>query len=289
MNRVAWLGAGSMGLPMAERVLAAGHDVTVWNRTPSRAEPLVAKGAALATTPAEAARNADVVVTMLADSKALGSVLTGSDGVVSTIAANAVLIEMSTIGPRALEHAATLLPGGTELLDAPVLGSVPQAQDGTLRIFVGGDPSTYDRCSELLASMGEPRHLGPLGSGAAMKLVVNSSLVSLMTTLGEALTLADALDLDQQLVLDILSDSPIGATVRSKRELLDSGRYPPRFRLALAAKDARIAVETAEALGCDPRVGRAARSWLEDAIEKDLGDLDYSSVIAFARDHRQAL
>jgi 3-hydroxyisobutyrate dehydrogenase/2-hydroxy-3-oxopropionate reductase len=268
---------------MAERVLAAGHDVTVWNRTPSRAEPLVAKGAALATTPAEAARNADVVVTMLADSKALGSVLTGSDGVVSTIAANAVLIEMSTIGPRALEHAATLLPGGTELLDAPVLGSVPQAQDGTLRIFVGGDPSTYDRC------MGEPRHLGPLGSGAAMKLVVNSSLVSLMTTLGEALTLADALDLDQQLVLDILSDSPIGATVRSKRELLDSGRYPPRFRLALAAKDARIAVETAEALGCDPRVGLAARSWLEDAIEKDLGDLDYSSVIAFARDHRQAL
>lgn len=278
-----------MGFPMAGRVLAAGHDVIVWNRTRSRAEPLVASGAQLARTPAEAARNAEVVITMLADPKALGSVLTGSDGVVSTMAMNAVLIEMSTIGPRALEHVVTLLPEGAQVLDAPVLGSVPQALDGTLRIFVGGDSSAYDRCSDLLASMGEARYLGPLGSGAAMKLVVNSSLVSLMTALGESLTLADALGLDQHHVLDILSDSPIGTTVRSKRELLDTGRYPPRFRLALAAKDAKIAVETAEALGCDPRLGRAARSWLDDALEKGLGDLDYSSVIAFERDHRRAL
>lgn len=283
MSRVAWIGTGLMGLPMAARVVAAGHRVTVWNRTLSRAKPLAVRGAEIASTPAEAVRGAEVVITMLAGPDALKSVLIGDSGMASAMSADAVLIEMSTVGPAAVREAVTVLPKGAQVLDAPVLGSVPQALEGTLRIFVGGEPDIYERWAGLLSAIGDPNYVGPSGSGAAMKLVVNSTLVALMSTLAEALSLADALALDQRRVLDMLADSPIGTTVRSKRDHLDSGRYPPRFRLELAAKDARLAVEAAEGHGRDPRIARAARSWLEDAVKSGYGDLDYSAVIAHVR------
>jgi len=287
MATIAWLGTGRMGTPMAARLAAAGHDVRVWNRTPQRAARAVAQGARQAGTPADAAAGAELVVTMLADAEAVLDALTGPAGAAGAMDPTCTYIDMSTVGPDGVSRIAAALPAGVAMLDAPVLGSVPQATEGSLRIFVGGDPALLTRWHAVLSVLGTPRHLGPLGAGAAMKLVVNATLVDLMTALGEALALADALRLDQATVLEVLADAPIGPTVRSKRDLLEHDRYPARFTLALAAKDARLVEETAAARGVELRLARAARSWLEEAVADGLGDLDYAAVVAQVR-HRPA-
>lgn len=283
MTRIAFCGLGRMGVPMAARLVDAGHEVTVWNRTPNRAAALLDRGASEAASPAEAAAGAEVVVTMVADPEALETVVFGEDGVASGISAGTIVVEMSTVGPDVVRSLAARLLQGADVLDAPVLGSVPQATDGTLKIFVGGDQAVLDRCRDVLEAMGSPRHLGPLGAGAAMKLVVNSTLGAVMCAVGEALALADALGLQEAAVLDILSESPVGATVKSKRALIESGTFAPNFTLALAAKDLRLVTGAAEEAGVELRVAQAARSWLERADDAGLGGLDYSAVIAQVR------
>jgi 3-hydroxyisobutyrate dehydrogenase-like beta-hydroxyacid dehydrogenase len=271
---------------MAARLLDAGHELTVWNRTAARAQPLVDAGASVAASPADAARGAEVVVTMLADPDALDEVVFGADGVASTASPGTTLIEMSTVGPDVVRSLAARLPDGVDVLDAPVLGSVPAATDGTLKLFVGGEDAVVERCKAVLDPMGTARHLGPLGAGAAMKLVANSTLGALMCGLAEALALADALGLPQDAVLDILAESPIGTTVKSKRKLIETGVYEPNFSLALAAKDLRLVTEAADEAGVELRLSPAARSWLERAEAAGLGDLDYSAVIADVRGER---
>ena len=281
--RVAFCGLGRMGAPMAARLVDAGHEVTVWNRTAARAQPLLEAGASSAATPAEAAGGVEVVVTMLADPEALEEVVFGADGVASGASPGMTLIEMSTVGPDVVRSLAGRLPEAVDVLDAPVLGSVPAATEGTLKLFVGGDGEVFERCRAVLEAMGTPRHLGPLGAGAAMKLVANSTLGALMCGLAEALALADALGLPQDAVLDILAESPIGTTVKSKRKLIESGVYAPNFSLSLAAKDLRLVTQAAEEAGVELRLSAAARSWMERADAAGLGDLDYSAVIADVR------
>ena len=268
---------------MAQRLVGDGRELVVWNRTPDRASALVESGARAAATPAEAAAGADAVVTMLSAPEALEAVVFGPDGVAGGMRAGSALIEMSTVGPAVVHRLAERLAAGVEVLDAPVLGSVPQGTEGTLKIFVGGEAATLDRWRPVLERMGRPTHLGPLGAGASMKLVANSILGSLMTGLAEALALADAFGLDQPVVLDLLAESPIGATVKSKRANLESGEYPANFKLSLAAKDLGLVTEAAVAAGLDLRLAPAARAWLEHAEEAGMGELDYSAVIAAVR------
>ncbi len=281
--RVAFCGLGRMGVPMAARLVDARYDVTVWNRTAGRAADLLARGAVEAVSPADAAARAQIVVTMLADPDALDAVVFGPDGLAGGMSSGATLIEMSTVGPDAVRALAERLPDGVAMLDAPVLGSLPQATAGTLKIFVGGEGIVFERCRSVLEVMGTPRHLGQLGAGAAMKLVANSTLGALMCGLAEALALADALGLDEAAVLDILAESPIGVTVNSKRALVERGEYPPNFALALAAKDLRLVTAAAERAGLDLRVATAAWGWLEQADASGLGAMDYSAVIASVR------
>lgn len=287
MATLAFCGLGRMGGPMAGRLLEAGHDLVVWNRSPERAAGLVEQGARLASSPAEAAREAEAVITMLATPEALEGVVfsTGKDsqGLAAGLAPGATLVEMSTVGPDAVRRMAQRLPEGTEVLDAPVLGSVPQATDGSLKIFVGGAQATFERWRSLLEAMGRPVRFGALGSGAAMKLVANSTLGAVMSAVGEALALADGLGLDPALVLDTLAESPVGATVKSKRALIESGDYQPNFALTLAAKDLRLVDEAARGVGVEAWVAAAARAHYDDAERAGLGDLDYSAVVAHVR------
>lgn len=289
MAKVAFCGLGQMGAPMAACLVRAGHDVAVWNRTSSKTESLVASGAKAAPSPAEAARDAEVVITMLATPDVVRQVILGAEGVAPVLQAGAVLIEMSTVGPTAIVDLGQRLnatrSGGDEieLLDAPVLGSLPQAQAGNLRIFVGGTEDTLARCRKVLEAMGEPVHVGPSGAGAAVKLVINSALGALMGSLGEALALGDAWGLDEDILLDALEVSPLGATVTRKRQNIAGETYPPHFKLALARKDMALVVEVAERAGLHLRIAHAAKDWLDEADESGLGDLDYSSVVAQIR------
>jgi len=283
MTTVAFCGLGQMGAPMAARLLDGPDQLMVWNRTPERAAALVEGGARSAATPAEAAAGADAVVTMLSTPEALEEVVFGTDGVAAGVGSGATLIEMSTVGAAAVRSLAARLPAGVDVLDAPVLGSVRQATDGTLKVFAGGDPAAVERRRPLLERMGVVTHLGPLGAGASMKLVANSVLGTLMTGLAEALALADSFGLEQDTVLDLLAESPIGATVKSKRDNIVSDSYPANFKLALAAKDLRLVEQAAADAGLHLRVAPAARAWLEHADEAGLGDADYSAVIAAVR------
>jgi 3-hydroxyisobutyrate dehydrogenase-like beta-hydroxyacid dehydrogenase len=289
MAKVAFCGLGSMGAPMALRLVDAGHDVTVWNRTSRKAAPLVERGATLAGSPAEAAAGAEAAITMVADPAALKRVVLGPDGLAEGLAPGASFIEMSTIGPSAVDVARTWIPEEVEMLDAPVLGSVKEATEGTLRIFVGGSKEAFERWVPLLEGMGSPRHLGSQGAGAAMKLVVNSTLMALMTALAEALALGDALALEQSVVLDVLADSPIGVPARSKRQRIETGKYPANFRVALAAKDAALILEEARRAGLDLPVAASAGAHMEAAQAAGLGDLDYSAVVAHVRGNPASL
>jgi 3-hydroxyisobutyrate dehydrogenase-like beta-hydroxyacid dehydrogenase len=283
MAKLAFCGLGQMGQPMAARLVEAGHEVVVWNRTAARADPIVQLGARAAASPAEAALGADGAITMVASPAALEEVVFGREGLGATFEPQSTLIDMSTVGPDAVRATAKALPAGVGMLDAPVLGSVPQAIEGTLKIFVGGREEDYRRWSPVLGAMGTPKRLGPLGSGAAMKLVVNSTLMALMSALAEALALADALGLDTGDVLDVLADSPIGAPATGKRPNIERAAYPPNFKLSLARKDSSLVVETAVRTGVDLPLARAALAWMEAADRAGLGDLDYSAVIAQAR------
>jgi 3-hydroxyisobutyrate dehydrogenase-like beta-hydroxyacid dehydrogenase len=280
MSKIAFLGLGQMGTPMAMRLVQAGHDVVVWNRTPNRAALLVDRGAGAASSPSEAAAGVEFAITMLATPEAVEEVLFGPEGLAQEFGPGQILIEMSTIGPEAVHSVASRLPVGVVMVDAPVRGSVPDATEGRLQIFVGATDEDFDRVRPILQSMGDVRHIGGLGAGAGMKLVVNSTLGASIVAVGEALALGQSFGLQLETLLDVLEASPIGPAARAKRSNLESGRYPPSFKLRLAAKDLRLVTEAAEAGGLDLKAARAARAWLEEAIGQGLGDLDYSAVVA---------
>jgi 3-hydroxyisobutyrate dehydrogenase-like beta-hydroxyacid dehydrogenase len=282
MRRVAFLGLGAMGAPMARRLVDAGHDVRVWNRTQGRDEGLIASGAHRATTPAEAARDAEIVITMLADPPALEQVLFGPDGVSETIAPGSILIDMSTVGPTAIRAAADRL-AAVAVLDAPVLGSVPHAEAGTLAILVGGDRAALDRCAEVLDVMGDVRHVGPSGAGAMVKLANNSAGMSTMACLGEVLALTDRAGLDPEVVLDALAMGPLGSFVDRWRDKLTGRVNRVDFSLSLARKDLSLALDEGTRVGLRLSLAEAAVARCDEAIAAGRGSEDNTAVVAEIR------
>lgn len=279
MSRVAVIGLGGMGSRIARRFLDAGHDVVVWNRSPARADALVELGASEAATPAEAAGRAEAVVTMLSDPAALAEVSEGPSGIAAGAGASTTVLEMSTVGPAAVARLASALGPDTGLLDTPVLGSLTEAESGSLRIFVGGPEALVERWTPLLSALGSPRHVGPLGAGAAAKLVANTTLFGTLGLLGEALALADGLGLSRAAAFDVLAGTPLAAQAERRRAAIESGEFPARFSLALARKDADLIAAAAAEAGVDLRLAEAARARLADAEAAGLGERDYSALL----------
>jgi 3-hydroxyisobutyrate dehydrogenase len=264
MTTIAFLGLGRMGTLMAGRVLAAGHDLIVWNRTTQRTQPLVAKGARAAQTPAEAARNAEIVITMLADPAALEAVVLGPGGVAETIRPTACLAEMSTVGPKAALAVKERLPAGTGFADAPVMGSVGVAQSGNLTVLAGGD---VDRVEKVLGIFGKVVRCGEAGSGAARKLVLISAALAGVTLVGEVLALAGALGVPRDAALEGLAAGPLAGSV-SRIQSTSSD-----FIIALAAKDLTLATDAADL----PQLA-TAREWLRTAAAEGAADQDVRNV-----------
>lgn len=281
MTSVAVVGLGAMGGRIAARLLAAGHDVTVWNRTPAKAEPLVALGARTAGTPAAAGAAADAVFVMVADPAALAEVTEGPDGVAAGTRTGTTVLQMSTVGVGPTLRLANAIPDGVDLLDSPVLGSISEVESGTLRIFVGGAADVLERWAPLLSDLGTPMHVGPIGAGAAAKLVANSTLFASLGVLGEALGLARSLGLPDQVAFDVLATTPIAAQAQRRRPAIETGHYPARFDLALARKDTELVTAAAAESGADVRLAEAARRWFADADRDGLGAQDYSSVLGY--------
>lgn len=266
-----------MGSRMARRLLDGGHDLTVWNRTASKTAPLVEAGATAAGSPAEAARGAEVLITMVADESALEAVTEGGAGIASSAT---TVVEMSTVGPAAVRRLRERLSAAAELADAPVLGSLSEAEAGSLRIFVGGDAALFERLQPLLSELGAPIHVGPLGAGAAAKLVANLTLLGMLGLLGEALALADGLGLSREAAWELLDGTPIAAQAERRRPAVESGDYPLRFALSLARKDGDLVAEAARDAGLDLPLASAARDWFAEAEAAGWGERDYSAVLA---------
>lgn len=257
MEKIAFLGLGHMGAAMARQLLNTGHPLTVWNRTAAKAEPFVAEGAALAASPAEAARDADVVITMLADPAALDAV---ADAIVPQLRPGAYWVEMSTVGPDVIKELAARLGEGVTLIDAPVAGSTDKAAAGRLGILAGGDAAPVEH---VLAHFGTVTRTGPLGSGAALKLLVNAAVLGGVALVAEIMVLADALGIDEGTARTALANGPLGgAAARAFAEGVHFDTSLAVKDAGLAAKEARLPLmeATLEHFGraaADPDIARA--------------------------------
>lgn len=286
--RVAVVGTGRMGSAMVGRLVAAGHDVTVWNRTRERAGPLAPRhGVAVAPTARAAAEGAEVVLVSLADDAAVRAAYEGPEGLVAGLRAGAVVADTSTVDPetvRALEPA--VLAAGATLLDTPVSGSVASVEAGSLLVMVGGDAAALERAEPVLAAMASRVvHLGPLGTGATMKLVVNAMVHSLDVALSEALVLAERAGVERAAAYDVVAASAVGAPfVAYKREaFLHPEESPVAFALDLVAKDLALADALATRVGAPMPQLAVNREVVGEAVAAGLGRADLSAVAVHLR------
>jgi 3-hydroxyisobutyrate dehydrogenase-like beta-hydroxyacid dehydrogenase len=259
--KVAFVGIGKMGLPMAGNVLRAGHDLTVFNRTLSRCDPLRDDGATVAASAAEATRDAEVLVTMLADPAAVEEQILADEHVLADASDGLVWLEMSTIGPSAARRfASRAADEGVEMLDAPVSGSVTVAEAAGLVAMVGGEDAALERARPVLEAMTKAHfHLGGSGAGAAMKLAVNTMIAATTVAISEALVLAEAAGIERADAYEVIAAGAIGSPFveYKKAAFLDPDGTPAAFALDLMRKDLRLALEQGEAAGL-PLLGAGA-------------------------------
>ena len=280
---VGFAGLGRMGLPMARRILAAEFSLAVWNRTPARAEELAVQGARVAATPRDVAVGAEVVVTMLTDAQAVEDVLLGEKGVFAGLAPGGVVVDMSTIGPVAARaFAAGARSRGLSFVDAPVGGSVRQAEQGTLTAMVGGDAAALQRAKPVLAAMTKTHvHLGPSGAGAAMKLANNAIVAITHEAIAEALVFAEHQGIARESAYEVLTNAAVASPLLlyKRAAFLDPANEAVMFTIALMRKDVDLALELARNQGVALPATSAARDVLDAACAAGLADDDVARVV----------
>jgi 3-hydroxyisobutyrate dehydrogenase len=270
--RIAVLGTGAMGAPMAENLAHAGHDVVVWNRTRAKAEAV--KGARVADTPADAVRDADAVLTMLTDGDAVESAVRDIDPL-------PLWIQMSTVGIDATEKLLQIArERGATFVDAPVLGSREPAQRGELVVVASGPEDVRSTCTPVFDAVGKKTiWVGEAGAGTRLKVVANSWLVALVAALAETVVLARGLELDPKLFFDAIADGPLDSPyARAKGSEMIAGDFPSSFALKLADKDAKLALRAAARAGLELHVARAVAEELDQALALGHGDEDLAAV-----------
>ena len=275
--RVAFLGLGIMGRPMASNLVKAGHEVTVWNRTPKDVE-----GARTAASPAEAASEAEVVWTCVSDTHAVESVLLGSHGVMESLSEGQVFVDSSTISPSATVKFAERVRGkGAQYVDAPVTGSKVGAENGTLIFIVGGEESAIEKLKPLFAATGKKFfRMGETGKGQAAKLVMNLQIAMIYEGFAEALTLATKLGVDAETLIPLIEASMVrSGVVEYKAPFVLKRDFSPNFPLRLMRKDIMLAREAAR----EARVKLPGLEMVEEiydmATEDGHENLDYAATL----------
>jgi 3-hydroxyisobutyrate dehydrogenase-like beta-hydroxyacid dehydrogenase len=283
--RLGFIGLGGMGSRMAGRLLAAGYQLTVYNRTRERARPLEQRGAKVAATPRDLAAVVDIVLSSVADDAAVESVMYGPDGALTGARSGIIFIEMSTVSPatsRRLYEAAR--SKAASALDSPVSGTTYVAEQGQLVIFVGGDRPVYERCQPVLGVLGKASfHMGPAGSGATMKLCTNTLLGLGVQALAEAIAFALKAGLERQRLLEVLPQTiVVSPSQKSKLENVLNDEYPTAFPLRLMLKDYRLILDTATKLPAPMPATAAAEQITAAEFAKEAAaghDEDFSAVV----------
>lgn len=280
--RVAWLGTGVMGAPMACNLARAGLDVAAWNRTAAKAEALAGDGVRPCATPAAAAAGAGILVTMLADGAVTEASAGGPDGALAALEPGAVWIQMGTIGVPAAERLGDLAAEhGVTYVDAPVLGSREPAEHGDLVILASGPEQARQPCTPVFDALGRRTlWIGAAGAGSRLKVVVNGWLMSTTAALAETLALAECLDVDPAGFFDATGNGAVGALYTELNgPAMVARTFPRNFPLALAAKDAGLALEAAGDRARALRVLAATHAQYARAIEQGHGEDDWAAVI----------
>src|SRR2546427_2725800 len=278
---IAVLGTGRMGAPIARNLLAAGFEVSVWNRTAERAAPLAADGARVSSSPAGAAEGADLVLTMLADGDAVHDAMTGAEGALASLPPGSAWIQMATVGDEWTKRLAALAAGkNVAFVDAPVSGSDGPAREGQLIVLASGPEGTRAQLQPIFDAIGRKTlWLGPAGKGTRLKLVLNDWLASLTEGVAETIALTEALGLDPQLFIEAIDDGPLGSpyAVAKARAAL-AGEFVPGFALRLAFKDVGLALDAARERDLELPITEAiSRRW-QKAIADGHADEDVSAV-----------
>jgi 3-hydroxyisobutyrate dehydrogenase/2-hydroxy-3-oxopropionate reductase len=283
-NSIGFIGLGIMGQPMALNLLKAGHKLTVYNRTGSKAEPLRQAGAQVASTPAAAAKDADFVIMIVTDSAAVEEVVLGRDGILGTVASGAMVIDSSTISPVVSRKMACHVAGrGASWLDAAVTGSKHGAEKGELTFMVGGDCGVFERALPILQVLGKKHiYCGANGMGLSAKLSQNAIQATMLEIFCEGLVLAAKAGVAPQTMLEILQSSLARAGLTDfKAPFIFKGDFTPYFPLKLMHKDLELAMEAGFAQNVPLPTLAAVKEVYSAAKAQGKGDLDYAAVITF--------
>lgn len=283
---VGLIGLGLMGHPMGANLLKAGHDLTVWNRTASRADALVAQGAKRAATPRELAAQSEFVISIVSDPPALESVLWGESGVFAGLKPGSLIIESSTVSPGLEKRAAAAAAvQGAEFLEAPVTGGTWGAEKGELVFMVGGEAATLKRAEPMLGALGKRWfHLGPIGAGQTVKLAMNLLLNLEVEAFAEALALVTRAGVPGQSLFEVMQSSMGRSGVLDlKGANMLKGEFKPSFPLRLMHKDVGLALELGNQLGVPLPAAAAAREVLNSVKGTIKEDVDFSALATFWR------
>jgi 3-hydroxyisobutyrate dehydrogenase len=286
MTRVAFCGLGIMGGPMAANLARAGFELSVWTRTAEKAERFASEhGARAGATPAEAADGAQALITMVPDSPEVKSTLFGEGGAAGALGSGGLAIDMSTIAPSAAKAIAErLAESGLGFLEAPVSGSRPKAEDGTLTIMAGGERGAFERALPLFEAMGERIvYVGPQGHGQLAKLLTNTMAAVNTAALAEAVLAVKRAGVDPDAFLEVAGGSAGASTVLTLkgRPMFDQD-FEPLFKLEHMLKDVRHCLEEAQALGVELRLGAVAEALYARAAQEGHGEEDFAAVITAA-------
>jgi 3-hydroxyisobutyrate dehydrogenase len=285
-ERIGFLGLGIMGSRMAANVAAAGFPLAVWTHTPGKAGRWAADRDAIAcATPAEVARECDIVLSMVVDGEQVAAILLGEHGVLAGAHPGLLCVDMSTIAPTdTVRIGAALRERGIRMLDAPVTGSSPRAEAGTLTIMAGGEPGDFAQAEPLLATMGElVVHVGALGQGEMLKLINNALGAANAAALAEALLLARATHINLDAFVQVVSTgSGASAQLELKSKAMREHDYTTLFKTAHMLKDVRLCLEEAQAAGVPFPSAAHARDLLSATMGRGHGDDDYAALIESA-------
>ncbi len=282
MKKIAYLGMGTMGRGMAGNLVKAGHDVTVWNRSPERCADLVARGARQAATPAEATNGAELVMYCLSDDTAVEDLVWGSGKLLDGVQAGQIVVDMTTLHPSlSRKEAAAYTAKGARFLDAPVFGSKNEAANGGLWIVVGGDKALYEEVLPVLKVISETTHyMGENGKGASMKLVGNLCVAAEIEALGEAMVLATKAGLDPTDVLGVLHVTDFKTPIfDGVGNALINRDFSTHFALKLMLKDANLIARFAQDLNVPTPAAAAIRENIKAAVNKGWGEENASAFI----------
>jgi len=283
-SKLGFIGIGSMGRPIAQHLLKSGYNLTAYNRDRSKAEALVGYGAVVANSIAELASNTDVILSCLANDDAVRSVYTGPEGVFANVRPGTVVIEMSTVNPETSRELYKLgAARAVSLLDVPISGSTPAAEQGTLTLFGGGDEKIFHDAEPIFRAVARQYfYLGPSGSGTTMKLVVNTLLGVGMQAIAEAVALGQKAGLNRDRLFDVLSHTAVIAPAHiGKLTKAASNDYSAQFALRLMNKDFRLILETAAEMQV-PMPVTAVAFQINTAEAADSTEEDFSAVIRLA-------